>query len=300
MNKALEILDFDKGKQVEIQGQVTYSMEPRQYGKSISQFVVVQDETGKQGCNISLKSMEDKLDNGAKVHIKGVVDKYPNKKNPNPDGSLPIATSIKGYVVETVIDVEDFPYGANVGESYPDEPEEKKEPVKVNLPLPAKAERKPVELRNPPKQYTQQYTNNDYWKDKFLLDVERQEMQKENNRLIVRECAIKAVTEMADKMDIFPQGINFKKRYFEFADEIVDYINTNPEAEEEGIEKDLVLSGAKTKTEIIDWINNIRLGTLYEADAEFYVGLGCQLLKAQTKSELIETAKKLEELLGGK
>ena len=299
MNKTLEISDFDKGKQAEIQGQVTYSMEPRQYGKSISQFVVVQDETGKQGCNVGLVSMEDKLENGANVHIKGVVDKYPDKKNPNPDGSLPIATSIKGYVVEETVDAESFPYGANVGESYKDEPKEKE--VKEKPVLPVETKRRPVELRNPPKTSQKVYTNNDYWKDKFLLDVERQEMQKENNRLIVRECAIKAVTELvvAKALDI-----ENADQYFYFANKIVDYINTNPEAEaeieEQVTERDLILSGAKTKAEIIAYINNTRAETPYEADAEFYVGLGCQILAHQTKAELIKTAEKFNELLGGK
>lgn len=299
MNKILEVHDFEKGKEVEIQGQVTYSMEPRQYGKNISQFIVVEDETGKQGCNITLGSMEDKFVNGNNVHVEGVVDKYLNKKNPNPDGSFPIATSIKGYVVEETISNEDFPYGANVGESYKDDPlpvdgEEGFARIADNStkkPLPAKSERKPIELKNPQPKQTYM-TQQDYWREKSFRDIE-------NNKCIVRECAIKAVTELA--VAKIANGLKSDDvAYFKFAEEIVDWIYKNPQAEEQIIEEDLILSGAKTKAEIIDYITEIRAGTPYEQDAEFYVALGCQLLKAQTKAELIETVEKFRELLGGK
>lgn len=306
MNKILEVLDLDKGKQVEIQGQVTYTLEPRQWGKSITQFVVVQDETSKVGCNISLTSKEDKLENGNNVHIEGVVDKYPDKKNPLPDGSFPIATSVKGRVMEHYTKAEDFPYGANVGESHIDEPKEE-DPIKkmtsaipsvmpTSKPtLPAKSERKLVELKKPPNQYT----NNDYWKDKFLLDVERQKMQTENNKLIVRECAIKAATEIT-VAQISQGEVLAVDGYLKLADIVVNWINTDPKAEKQEVEEDLILSGAKTKAEIIEYITEIREGTPYEKDAEFYVGLGCQLLKAQTKPELIETVEEFRGLLGGK
>ena len=67
-----------------------------------------------------------------------------------------------------------------------------------------------------PIQTTQEeYTKDDYWRDKAVRDIE-------NNKCIVRECAIKAVTELAVS-DI--NYINNKKEYFGFADEIVDYIN---------------------------------------------------------------------------
>lgn len=296
MNKALEISDLEKGKQVAIQGEITYSMEPRQYGKSISQFVVIQDETGKQGCNISLPSMEDKLENGSNVHVEGVVDKYPDKKNPNPDGSLPIATSVKGRVMEHYTNAEDFPYGANVGKSYKDEEDEIKnmqkaeEKAKV---LPAKSERQPVELRNQQKVYT----NNDYWKDKFLLDVERQVMQKENNKLIVRECAIKAATEITSAQLTGEKLVFAVDGYLKLADIVVDWINTNSQEKERITERDLILSGAKTKAEIIDYIEGARKGTPYERDDEFYVNMGCQVLTHQTKPGLIATVEKFEELL---
>lgn len=296
--KAIEIPDLEKGKQAEIKGQVTYSMEPRQYGKAISQFVVVQDETGKIGCNISLGSKEEKLENGNNVHIEGVVDKYHDKKNPNPDGTFPTATSIKGRVMEHYTKAEEFPYGANVATGYKDSTMTDGEATEfegVKKPLPAKSEHKPVELRN--KVVQKVYTNNDYWKDKFLLDVERQEMQKENNKLIVRECAIKAATELAVVKAL---DIENADQYFYFADQIVDYINKDVEKEDRATDRDLILSGAETKAKIIAYINDTRVGTPYENDAEFYVGLGCQILTHQKKEELIETVEKFEELLKGK
>ena len=290
--KAMEIPNLEKGIQAEVQGQVTFSMEPRQYGEKISQFVVVTDETGKIGCNVSLKSKEDKLVNGNNVHIKGVVDKYPDKKNPNPDGSLPIATSIKGYVVEETVDAEDFPYGANVvGDPIKEMTKAIPSVMPTSKPtLPAKTERKPVELRN--QQPTQKYmSQNDYWREKSFRDID-------NNKKIVRECAIKAVTETVARNN--PFGIKTKEEYFKFSDEIVAYINEEKSEEEKVTDRDLILSGAKSKAEIIAYINNARKGTPYENDAEFYVGLGCQILTHQTKKDLIETVEKFEELLGGK
>lgn len=304
MNTTLEVLQSEKGSQAEIQGQVTYSMEPRQWGKAITQFVVVQDDTGKVGCNIGLDSKEDKLENGANVHIKGVVDKYPDKKNPNPDGSLPIATSIKGYVVEETITDADFPYGANVkesehatlGKAVADEEirqmEKAEEKARV---LPAKTERKPVELRNPQQPIQKNMTQQDYWREKTFRDID-------NNKKIVRECAVKAATEI-EVAQITKGETLAVDGYLKLADIIVDYINKDVEKEEKEEERitdrDLILSGAKTKAEIIAYINNVRVGTPYENDAEFYVGLGCQILTHQKKEELIETVEKFEELLGG-
>ena len=128
-------------------------------------------------------------------------------------------------------------------------------------------------------------------------------MQKENNKLIVRECAIKAATEIT-VAEIGQGGTLAVDGYKKLADIVVDWINTNSEEEaeieEQVTDRDLILSGVKTKAEIIAYLGNRRKGTPYERDDEFYVGLGCQILTHQKKEELIETVEKFEELLGGK
>jgi len=60
-----------------------------------------------------------------------------------------------------------------------------------------------------------EYTKADYWREKALREIE-------NNKCIVRECAIKAVSEEA-VINLF--NIVDEKQYFGIADKIVDYIN---------------------------------------------------------------------------
>ncbi|MHA1483478.1 MAG: hypothetical protein ACTSQA_08610, partial [Candidatus Heimdallarchaeaceae archaeon] len=43
------------------------------------------------------------------------------------------------------------------------------------------------------------------------------------------------------------------------------------------------------KAEIIDWINNVRIGTDIESDEDFLVKLNVQVLSAQTIKDLRET-----------
>lgn len=67
----------------------------------------------------------------------------------------------------------------------------------------------------------------DYWTKKLELDIKRAEWDKKVQFIIVRECAIKAVTELAkvdpDKGN-FKIKVNTEKDFFEFADKIVAHI----------------------------------------------------------------------------
>ncbi|MHA1420446.1 MAG: OB-fold nucleic acid binding domain-containing protein, partial [Candidatus Heimdallarchaeaceae archaeon] len=78
------------------------------------------------------------------------------------------------------------------------------------------SQEKPKDNTQPVEQPGQIFmSKDDYWREKALRDIE-------NNKCIVRECAIKAVSEEA-VINLF--NIVDEKQYFGIADKIVDYIN---------------------------------------------------------------------------
>jgi len=181
--KLNEMSRTKEGDVVEIEGNVKFAKAPMtgQYG--VSQWVVIADSTGEQGCWIYLDSEEDKIIKGACIKVSGKVKEFTNKKN-QPD------KSVNGKVIDEI---------------------QKDEDVSQEKPMQSTQETTQKPEGNP-----KEYTKDDYWHDKTFREIE-------NNKCIVRECAIKAVTEMVGK-DIFPNDENFEKEYYKFADRIVGYI----------------------------------------------------------------------------
>ena len=262
-----EAKDCQKGTGVKIQGMITHSLQPRKMWKGISQFIVVKDDTESIGCNVSAKSISDGYELGENVMVVGERGEYPEKDRRTGQPTGGVVKNINGYVESNWMDVED------------EVKEEVKEPEETIV------EEEPVEkvtIKQKP------YVQNDYWKDKFLLDVERQEMYKINNDYIVRECAIKAVTELVGNKEM---GITGVDSYFEFADRIVKWIKDENENFEEDTEANMIISGLSPlkKQGIVDWINEKRIGTDIEEDRDFLIKLNVQVLSHQTIKELRET-----------
>jgi len=152
---------------IEIEGEVTYIMAPRKvegdndkgHYEFYSQFVVIEDETGKIGCGISVEKEEHQLAKGVIARVKGKLEEYKDKKGQ-------MVKKIQGKLVaiskgDKVTDVQQ-----EVAEGYFEErgKEEKVIPIKVE---PVKTVIKP---------------DNNVWEEKDLR--------------IARECSIKAVTEL--------------------------------------------------------------------------------------------------------
>ena len=278
-----EALECPRGTEVKIQGMITHSLLPRKLWKGISQFIVVKDDTETIGCNVSVKSINEGYELGEKVMVVGERGEYPEKDRMTKQPTGGVVKNINGYVESNWVDVEDDirekdTSSADMADEYTSK--------KIETEMENAAEEKDEKIVIKQKPYVQ----NDYWRDKFLLDVERQEMYKVNNEYIVRECAIKAVTELAG-IHLFPDGINFTKEYFKFADEIVEWIKDENENFEEDTEANMIISGLSPlkKQGIVDWINDKRVGTTIEGDEDFLINLNVQVLPHQTVKELRET-----------
>lgn len=86
-----------------------------------------------------------------------------------------------------------------------------------------------VSQEKPTQKTTQkEYTNNDYWHDKTLRDIG-------NNKCIVRECAIKAATELASSGSSL---IKSEKDYYKWADNVVGYIYKDQDITSEDVTKE--------------------------------------------------------------
>ena len=272
-----EALECPKGTEVKVQGSITHSLKPRKLWKGISQFIVIKDRTGSIGCNISVKGIEEGFELGENVMVVGERGEYPEKDRRTGQATGGIVKNINGYVESNWMDA-----NADLDLSHVEEEvhEETSEKPRVDVPI----------------IITQQkYTAESYWKDKFLLDVERQEMYKENNEFIVRECAIKAVTELTCARLPWGDdgGLINKEQYFKFAGEVVKWIKNEVDEEEFKFktEANMIISGLSPlkKGEIIDWINEARIGTDIEDDGQFLIKLNVQVLSHQTIKELRET-----------
>jgi len=186
--KLNEMSRTKEGDVVEIEGKVNYTAIPRSGQYGWSQWIVIKEGKDEQGCWVYLEQDEegnclDKIIKGAYIKLKGTVKEFTNKKN-QPD------KSVNGKVIDEIVKVE------NVSKEKP-----------ISQPI---SQQNTVE-----KTVEKEYTNNDYWYDKTLREIE-------NNKCIVRECAIKAVSEQVARNN--PFAINDKTMFFGFADEIVDYI----------------------------------------------------------------------------
>jgi len=176
-----------EGDGIEIEGNIIKALTPRDGEYGPSQFIVLKDKTGEQGCWLKLDSKEDKVSKGSSIKIKGKVSKeYEDDKGK-------MKRSLNNCTFESDKKAggpQEVPTGGNGAKE-------------------------------------------EYWAKKFEWD-------KKVHFSIIRECAIKAVTELA-KID--PKNItinvNTEHDYFRFADEIVDYIckRRDTETKEERIEE---------------------------------------------------------------
>jgi len=82
------VLELEPGvSNIGIEGEVTYAMTPRNvtgdnekgHYDFWSQFIVIEDETGKIGCSISIEKEEYKLVKGVVARVKGKLEEYKNK-----------------------------------------------------------------------------------------------------------------------------------------------------------------------------------------------------------------------------
>jgi len=207
--KIKDIQKLDAGiSNIELEGKVNYVKSPRHlegnnqkgHYSFWSQFVVIEDDTGKIGCNINLTDEKFQLKKEDVVKVKGKVDEYEDK---NGEKQKILRASLltknqffdkKSNEIET--SVESQPYAFNELE--------KKDPMY----------KKPSNL--PERGHSQ--TDN-IWEKKDLR--------------IARECAVKAVT------DLVCNKIMDSKHFFSFADTIVKYIYNGAEPIKNPLEKHL-------------------------------------------------------------
>jgi len=196
--KGIDNLDVGMSN-IEIEGEVTYTMAPRfvegdndrGHYEFYSQFVVIKDETGEIGCSITIEKEEHKLVKGVVARVKGKLEEYKNKKGE-------MVKKIQGKLIaiskgDRVTDVQQ-----EVAEEYFEEKAKEEKKVcpsvvgqKVQEVILSRVAEKPID-------------KNDIWEAKDLR--------------IARECAVKAVTELA-VAKLLPG-----KEYFSFANTIVKYI----------------------------------------------------------------------------
>lgn len=201
---------------IDIEGEVTYVMLPRNvkgdnekgHYDFWSQFVVIQDQTGKIGCGVNIEKEEYKLIKGTKARIKGKLSEYKNKKGEmvkKIDGKLiGISDRDKETDVELTAEVEEYF-------------EEKAKEEKV--------------VEKPVDKVEMKTSTNDIWEAKDLR--------------IARECAVKAVTDLAVAKII--EG----KEFFPFADTIVKYIYNGYKEKDDSGKKKSILHDNREPLEVI-------------------------------------------------
>lgn len=192
--KIEEMPRASEGDTVELEGTVFRLKEPNsnefEDGIVWGQFVVIKDDTGEQGCWLKLSGKEDRVSKGTSISIKGKLGKeYTTSRGKK-------ARSINNCDFEVV----------------------------GKMQAPAQSSTQPSTQSS--SSGTGNGTKDNYWEKKFEWEVKK---DKRVQYLIVRQCAVKAVTELA------VSDINYvknKKEYFGFADEIIDYIYKKPTDEE--------------------------------------------------------------------
>ena len=200
LEKEVKSLKIEEAKKLDdgvsgiiIEGKIIKTpKEPRDSEYGWSQMIILKDDTGEIGSWINIESAEDAYRVGQYIKVKGKVSKYVK-------GGKPGISLNNANVIDAIVKVDE------------DVSQDKPQPTiqKVQNLVQEIAKEKVEE---------KEYTNNDYWHDKTLRDIE-------NNKCIVRECAIKAVTELVNAVsDDKKPYIGTEKEYFGFADRIVDYI----------------------------------------------------------------------------
>lgn len=172
-----------EGDTIELEGKVFRLKEPnsKEFEGNVvwSQFIVVKDATGEQGCWLKLDEEGDKVSKGSSIKIKGKLgEEYTEKRS----GKL--KRSVNNCEFEVIGKVQAHAQSSSSAKGNGNGARE------------------------------------EYWAKKFEWD-------KKVQFIIVRECAIKAVTELA-KVDPgkgkFSIKLNTEKDFFEFAEKIVGYV----------------------------------------------------------------------------
>ena len=187
--KIEEVKKLDDGVSgIIIEGEIIKTpKEPRDSEYGWSQMIILKDDTGEISSWINIESAENAYKVGQYIQVKGKVSKYVK-------GGKPGISLNNGNVIDEIVKEEE-----------------------VSQEKPMQQTQKLVDEIVERKIKEKEYTKDDYWRDKTAREIE-------NNKCIVRECAIKAVSEEA-VVNLF--NILDEKRYFKVADKIVDYINKN-------------------------------------------------------------------------
>jgi len=183
---------------------------PRDSEFGWSQMVILKDDTAEIGSWINIESAETAYKVGQYLKVQGKVSKYVK------GGKQGISLN-NGKVLEEIIKDDD------VSQAKPIE-----QPISQPTTQP---------ITPPQKEVKREYTKDDYWYDKTLREIE-------NNKCIVRECAIKAVSEQVARNN--PFAITDKTMFFGFADEIIDYIYNEGKITSEDITREF---GGTTREE---------------------------------------------------
>ena len=172
--KIEEMVRATEDDQVELEGKVFRANDPNEGEYGWSQFIVVKDDTGEQGCWLKLDGEEDKVSKGSTISLKGKVGKeYTDKRGKKARSVNNCEFSVKSSDTKDIQETE-----------------------------------------------TTNGTKDNYWEKKFKYEVQR---DPKVQLAIARQCAIKAVTELAvSASKILP--LKTEKDYFAFADKIVSYI----------------------------------------------------------------------------
>ncbi|MBA7575704.1 hypothetical protein ES708_17540 [subsurface metagenome] len=195
--------DLDIGmSNIEISGEVTYANDPRNFkgdskGRHYdfwSQYIAVEDETDSIGCNITIKNEEAALFEGDQVTIKGKLTEFEDK-----DGNM--QRKLNGRIKRT-------------REEKAREEENRGEKIEA------------TEVTGEKKETTGGGKKTNNGGKKTNNGGKKTNNGGKNELHIVRECAIKAVTELAkispDKT--FTIKVQTEKDFFAFSDKIVKYI----------------------------------------------------------------------------
>ena len=179
-----------------IEGRITKALKPREGQYGWSQFLVIKDDSGDIGSNVNIENEEAKYQCEQYIKIKGKVSHYVKGGKEN--------VSLNGNVIDEIIKDEE------VSQEQPNT-----QPVEKTV-------EKTVEQ---PRQILM--SKDDYWREKALRDIE-------NNKCIVRECAIKAAVELSIANVLPPK----ENALFDCADDIVNYIYGNNKITSEDITKE--------------------------------------------------------------
>jgi len=191
--KIEEMPRASEGDTIELEGKVFRLKAPNSNdfdGEIVwSQFVVLKDSTGEQGCWLKLDSEENKVTKGTQISIKGKLGKeYTTSRGKK-------ARSINNCDFEVIGKVQ----------------------------APAESSGQSSGQSSQSGTTTQSGTKDNYWEKKFKYEVLR---DPKVQLLITNQCAIKAVTELAKipPSKVFTIKVHTEKDFFAFADKIVKHI----------------------------------------------------------------------------